>query len=189
MMVEKKIDVLINEMTAIRNEINTSKDTIHSILNFFFILIAAEVSLFIAAWDNSIDFGNVFVRLLILAIPFLFMCLSTYHSECVIRIHTYSNYVDTNIRDKIQELLGEPLLNAKSKTPTTSILGVFKNSPIDAKLGYLSKLGLKAMSMLLPFMFYTCMLHQQQIDITFLERVMATIDAGLIMSLFFMQHD
>ena len=32
---EKKIDVLLSEMTAIRNEINITKETIHSILNFF----------------------------------------------------------------------------------------------------------------------------------------------------------
>lgn len=45
---EKKIDVLLSEMTAIRNEINITKETIHSILNFF-ILIGIEVSFLIAA--------------------------------------------------------------------------------------------------------------------------------------------
>lgn len=188
-MIDKKIDVLMNEMSAIRSEINTSKETIHSILNFFFVLIGAEVSLFVAIWDSSIDFSNIFIRLLILIIPLLFMCLSVYHSECVIRIHTYSNYVDSSIRDKIQELLGDPLLNAKSKTPTKSIIDVFKKCPLDAKLGYLSKLGIKTISMLLPILFYICMVNQNSIKMIVVEYLFFLIDAVLIITLLFMQHD
>lgn len=188
-MVDKKVDVLMNEMTAIRNEINTTKETIHSILNFFFILIGTEVSLFIAAWDSSIDFANTFVRLLILTIPFVFMCLSMYHSECVIRIHKYISYVDKDIRDKIKELLGEPLLNSKSKIQTKSIIDIFKKSPLEAKFGYLSKLGLKVTSMILPLLFYIYMVHQKQIDLWIVEYIMFAIDVVFIISLFFTQHD
>jgi len=188
-MLDKKIDVLMSEMSAIRNEINTSKETIHSILNFFFVLIGAEVSLFVAIWDSSVDFNIVFIRLLILTIPVLFMCLSMYHSECVMRIHSYSNYVDSNIRGKIQKLLGEPLLKSKSKTPTKSIIGVFKESPIDAKLGYLSKLGIKAISMLLPILFYICMVNQISIKTTIMERIVVLIDIFFVFTLLFMQHD
>ena len=72
------------------------------------------------------------VRFLVLAIPRIFMCLSMYHSECVMIIHNYIEYIDLDIRNKIQELLGEPLLNTKSKIPTKSIIGVFKSSPLEA---------------------------------------------------------
>lgn len=188
-MIDKKIDVLMNEMIAIRNEINTTKETIHSILNFFFILISTEVSLLIAASGSSIDLGNIIVRLLILTIPFLFMCLSIYHSECVMRIHKYINYVDLDIRNKIQELLGEPLLNPKSKIPTKSIIDVFKKTPLEAKMGYLSKLGIKIMSMLFPLLFYVYIVQYQQIDIYIVEYIMFVIDSSFIIILFFMQHD
>lgn len=186
---EKKIDVLMSEMTAIRNEINTTKETIHSILNFFFILIGIEVSLLIAAWSSSVDLSNIMVRFLVLSIPLLFMCLSMYHSECVMRIHNYIEYIDFDIRNKIQELLGEPLLNTRSKIPTKSIIGVFKSSPLEAKLGYLSKLGIKIMSMLFPLLFYVYIVYYQQIDILLIERIMFAVDIGFIVTLFFMQHD
>lgn len=188
-MLEKKVDVLISEMSAIRNEINSTKETVHNILNFFFVLIGAEVSLFIAAWDSLVDFDSIFVRLLILTIPFPFMCLSMYHTECIIRIHKYIRYVDFNIRNKIEELLGEPLLNAKSKTATKSIMGVLKKGPLDAKFGYLSKLGLKLMSMLFPLLFYIYMIQRRQINVEPVEYIMITVDVTFIAALFFMQHD
>lgn len=34
-MLEKKVDVLMCEMSAVRNEINSTKETVHNILNFF----------------------------------------------------------------------------------------------------------------------------------------------------------
>lgn len=188
-MEDKKIDVLMNEMTAIRNEINTTKETIHSILNFFFVLTSAEASLFVTALNSSINFNNYYVRFLILVIPTIFMCLSVYHSECVMRIHTYIKYVDVNIRDKLHEILGEPLLNDKSKIPTKNIFGVFKKSPLEAKFGYLSKLGLKVISMILPVMFYIYMHKQYNLDVTVLEYIMISIDIVFIVTLFFMQHD
>ena len=189
-MVDKKIDVLMSEMTAIRNEINTTKETIHSILNFFFILISAEISLFVSALNGMIDFENGFVRIMILSIPFLFMCLSIYHSECVMRIHIYIDYVDTNIRKKVAELLGEPLLNPHSKTPTKSFIDIFKKGhPLSAKLGYLSKLGLKIMSILITLLFYLYMVYSRQSTIYVLELIMFIIDTSYIFILFFMQHD
>lgn len=188
-MTEKKVDVLMSEMSAIRGEINTTKETVHNILNYFFVLIGIEVSLFIAAWDSSVDFDSIFVRLLILLIPFIFMCLSIYHTECVMRIHTYIKYVDFDIRNKIGELLGEPLLNAKSKTATKSFMCVLKKGPLDAKLGYLSKLGLKLMSMLFPLLFYVYMVQQRRINMGFAEYIIFSVDVAFIVALFFMQHD
>lgn len=188
-MIDKKIDVLMSEMTAIRNEINTTKETIHSILNFFFILISAEISLFISALNGMIDFENEFVRNMILSIPFLFMCLSLYHSECVMRIHIYINYIDTDIRNKVSELLGEPLLNSHSKTATKSIVDVFRKHPISAKFGYLSKLGLKIMSIFITLLFYLYMVYSKHLTISVLELIMLIIDVSYIIILFFMQHD
>lgn len=188
-MLEKKVDVLISEMSAIRNEINSTKETVHNILNFFFVLIGTEVSLFIAAWDSFVDFDSIFVRILILSIPFPFMCLSMYHTECIIRIHNYIQYVDCNIRNRIKELLGEPLLNVKSKTATKSIMDVLKKGPLDAKLGYLSKFGLKLMSMLFPLFFYIYMVQRMQINMEPVECIVIAVDVTFIVALFFMQHD
>lgn len=188
-MIEKKVDVLMCEMTAVRNEINSTKETVHNILNFFFVLIGTEVSLFIAAWDSLVYFDSIFVRLLILTIPFPFMCLAIYHTECVMRIHKYIQYIDFNIRNKIEELLGEPLLNEKSKTATKSIMDVLKKGPLDAKFGYLSKLWLKLMSMLFPLLFYVYMIQRREINIESVEYILITVDVTFIAALFFMQHD
>ncbi len=188
-MLEMKVMVLMNEMTAIRNEINATKETIHSIMNFFFILIGAEVSLFIAIWKRTVDFNDFFIRILILSIPWLFICLSFYHTECVMRIHMYISYIDVNIRGKIKELLGDPLLNSKSKEPTNSIIDLFSKRSVSARLAYISKLGIKLMSMLIPCIFYFCMIQEKGIKATFIENVMLSVDFLLIIILFFTQHD
>lgn len=187
--VGKKVDVLMAEMTAVRNEINTTKETIHSILNFFFILISAEISLFVSVWDSVFTLTNPLIRLFILLIPILFFCLSIYHSECVMRIHTYITYVDSTIRNKIGTLLGDPLLNNQSKFPTKTVFGVFHKSPMAAKLGYLSKLGIKIISMLLPILFYIYTIRSNCMPMSIYEWILLPVDIVLTISLFFMQHD
>ena len=185
---ELKVTIIMAEYNAYKEEIRSTKETIRSIVNYVFILLAALFSFVVAIFSTDIQFENISVRLTFLVLPECFFLLSMYHTQCVMRLHRYSRYIDDEIGNKIKSITGEQLLNGQSKHETKNIFRLMK-LPIDARVAFLSKIGIMLFSVALPLFFWLAMcIHSNTVTLP-VEWILFSVGTVCIVALLFMQHD
>lgn len=147
-----RLQVLLAEYGRIKDEIIRHTTTQQIILNFVILLLSAEIAalsqIFLMVTQQPQPLLNL---LLIVPIPFAFLAL--YHSSYTLRIHKLGSYMDGELKEKIETIVGEGTLRTRSFYPTPNILALPKALP-DGKMAYLALFGLKALPQLLALITY-----------------------------------
>ena len=151
--IQLKLQVLLTEYERIKEEIFHHKTTQQTILNFIIFLISAEIAGLLQIFLSPSQLSGRLVGYLLLVVPIPFALLSFYHSAYTIRIHKLASYLDAELREKIETIVGKGTLRVRSFYPTPNILALFKSS-LDGKMTYLALFGLKALPQLLALITY-----------------------------------
>lgn len=142
----ERLQVLLAEYERIRDEILHHKTTQQTVVNFIIVLIAAEVAFFA---QSSVNTQLVQYPALLLLLPLPFAFLGLYHSAYTIRIHKLADFMDGELREKIEAVVGPGALRSRSYVPTRHIFLLAKAAR-DGRLTYLSLFGLKCLPQLVP---------------------------------------
>jgi len=183
-----KVTIILAEYNAYKEAIKSTEETIRSIVNIVFVLFTAQLSLMTAVISVTIKFNGLFIRIIFLLIPECCILLSMYHSQCVMRIHNYSNYIDIEIGKRLKKITGEQLINNHSKHSTKNIFKLVK-SPTVSKIAFLSKLGIMLAPVTLSLVFWLAMCINCNVTIQIIEWIMFALGIVCAITLFFMQHD
>lgn len=143
---ESQLQVLLAEHQRVRDEILHHKSTQQTIVNFVILLVAAEIALFSQVVEKGFDARYTTVLLLL---PVPFALLAIYHSAYTARVHKLAEYIDGELRDKIERIVGERTLRTKSYYATRNILDLRHARP-DGKATYLALMGLKSLPQIVP---------------------------------------
>ncbi len=142
----ERLSVLLAEYQRVRDEILHHKSTQQTVMNFIILLAAAEVAMFSQIVERGFDARYTTVLLLL---PLPFALLAVYHSAYTARIHVLAEYLDGDLRHKLEHIVGDGALRAKSYYATRNVLGL-RHARSDGKATYLALLGLKSLPQIVP---------------------------------------
>lgn len=144
-----KLQALLTEYGRIKDEIIRHSATQQTILNFVILLLLAEMASLAQMFMMDLQPPPPLILNLLLIAPIPFALLSLYHTSYTMRIHKLASYMDGELKEKIEKIVGEGTLRTRSFNPTPNIL-VLPNSLPDGRISYISLFGLKALPQLLP---------------------------------------
>jgi len=148
-----RLQVLLVEYERIKDEIIRHTTTQQIILNFVILLLSGEIAALAQIFLMVTQQPQPLLVNLLLIFPIPFAFLALYHSSYTIRIHKLGSYIDGELKEKIETIVGEGTLRTRSFYPTPNILALPKALP-DGKMAYLALFGLKALPQLLALIIY-----------------------------------
>jgi hypothetical protein len=114
--IDRRLTVLLAEYERIQNDIRHHKTTLQMIVNFLILMTGLQLAALPYVANSLTRFPE-----LLLAATLPFAALAVYHSAYTSRVHDSANYFDTNVRVKINSIVGNNTLGAYDWKPISNI--------------------------------------------------------------------